>query len=154
MDPIKTIEVNGVLYEACDEEARKGLKNIPCDIQITENGRIILINKNGQTIGEGEELPASADGCKWYNGTDTSSVNANKGDYYLCTGKFDSYVLGDVLHYESEAWVKVANIQGPKGNPGVNGTNGKSAYASAQDGGFTGTEAQFNKGLSVMGDVS
>ena len=36
---------------------------------------------------------------------------------------------------------------------GVNGTNGKSAYASAQDGGFTGTETQFNKGLSVMGQV-
>ena len=29
----------------------------------------------------------------------------------------------------------------------------KSAYASAQDGGFTGTESQFNKGLSVMGQV-
>ena len=37
---------------------------------------------------------------------------------------------------------------------GVNGAAGKSAYASAQDGGFTGTEAQFNKGLSVMGSVS
>ena len=37
---------------------------------------------------------------------------------------------------------------------GVNGAAGKSAYASAQDGGFTGTEAQFNNGLSVMGDVS
>lgn len=37
---------------------------------------------------------------------------------------------------------------------GVNGAPGKSAYASAQDGGFTGTEAQFNKGLSVMGGVS
>ena len=37
---------------------------------------------------------------------------------------------------------------------GVNGAAGKSAYASAQDGGFTGTESQFNKGLSVMGGVS
>lgn len=34
------------------------------------------------------------------------------------------------------------------------GPAGKSAYASAQDGGFTGTEAQFNNGLSVMGGVS
>lgn len=33
------------------------------------------------------------------------------------------------------------------------GQDGKSAYESAQDGGFTGTEAQFNKGLSVMGQV-
>ena len=43
---------------------------------------------------------------------------------------------------------------GATGAAGANGTNGKSAYASAQDGGFTGTEAQFNKGLSVMGSVS
>ena len=35
-----------------------------------------------------------------------------------------------------------------------NGAAGKSAYSSAQDGGFTGTEEQFNKGLSVMGGVS
>ena len=37
---------------------------------------------------------------------------------------------------------------------GVDGAAGKSAYASAQDGGFTGTEAQFNNGLSVMAGVS
>ena len=37
---------------------------------------------------------------------------------------------------------------------GVDGEAGKSAYASAQDGGFTGTEAQFNNGLSVMAGVS
>ena len=41
-----------------------------------------------------------------------------------------------------------------RGATGETGPAGKSAYASAQDGGFTGTEAQFNKGLSVMGDVS
>lgn len=46
---------------------------------------------------------------------------------------------------------KIEEIKGPKGDTGA---AGKSAYASAQDGGFTGTEAQFNKGLSVMGNVS
>ena len=40
------------------------------------------------------------------------------------------------------------------GIPGPQGPAGKSAYASAQDGGFTGTESQFNNGLSIMGDVS
>ena len=44
--------------------------------------------------------------------------------------------------------------KGDKGDKGDPGAAGKSAYASAQDGGFTGTEAQFNKGLSIMGDVS
>ena len=44
--------------------------------------------------------------------------------------------------------------RGATGATGATGPAGKSAYASAQDGGFTGTEAQFNKGLSVMGGVS
>lgn len=44
--------------------------------------------------------------------------------------------------------------RGATGAAGATGPAGKSAYASAQDGGFTGTEAQFNKGLSVMGNVS
>ena len=47
--------------------------------------------------------------------------------------------------------------QGPQGVDGADGPTGpagKSAYASAQDGGFTGTESQFNNGLSIMGDVS
>ena len=43
---------------------------------------------------------------------------------------------------------------GPQGPKGDTGPAGKSAYASAQDGGFTGTEAQFDKGLSIMGSVS
>ena len=44
--------------------------------------------------------------------------------------------------------------QGTAGAVGPTGPAGKSAYASAQDGGFTGTESQFNNGLSVMGSVS
>ena len=38
--------------------------------------------------------------------------------------------------------------QGPKGDKG---TDGKSAYASAKDGGYTGTEAQFNTDLAAVG---
>ena len=38
--------------------------------------------------------------------------------------------------------------QGPKGDTGA---DGKSAYASAQDGGYTGTEAQFNTDLAAVG---
>ena len=41
--------------------------------------------------------------------------------------------------------------QGPKGNTGAAGAAGKSAYASAQDGGYTGTEAQFNTDLAAVG---
>ena len=41
--------------------------------------------------------------------------------------------------------------QGPKGDTGAAGSGGKSAYASAQDGGYTGTEAQFNTDLAAVG---
>lgn len=43
------------------------------------------------------------------------------------------------------------NIRGPKGDTGAAGADGKSAYASAQDGGYTGTEAQFNTNLAAVG---
>ena len=41
--------------------------------------------------------------------------------------------------------------QGPKGDTGAAGADGKSAYVSAQDGGYTGTEAQFNTDLAAVG---
>ena len=41
--------------------------------------------------------------------------------------------------------------QGPQGETGAAGADGKSAYASAQDGGYTGMEAQFNTDLASVG---
>ena len=40
--------------------------------------------------------------------------------------------------------------QGPKGETGAAGADGKSAYAAAQEGGYTGTEAQFNTDLAAV----
>ena len=40
--------------------------------------------------------------------------------------------------------------QGPQGPQGPGGAAGKSAYASAQSGGYTGTEAQFNAALAQV----
>lgn len=41
--------------------------------------------------------------------------------------------------------------KGDKGDTGDAGADGKSAYESAQDGGYTGTEAQFNADLAAVG---
>ena len=41
--------------------------------------------------------------------------------------------------------------QGLKGDTGAAGAAGKSAYVSAKDGGYTGTEAQFNTDLAAVG---
>ena len=44
-----------------------------------------------------------------------------------------------------------AGANGAAGADGEDGADGKSAYASAQDGGYTGTEAQFNTDLAAVG---
>ena len=41
---------------------------------------------------------------------------------------------------------------GADGQPGADGAPGKSAYASALDGGYTGTEAEFNRDLAEVSD--
>ena len=45
---------------------------------------------------------------------------------------------------DQAAWVNVGALKGPQG------AAGKSAYASAQEGGYTGTEAQFNADLAAV----
>lgn len=45
-------------------------------------------------------------------------------------------------------------FQGEKGDKGDTGDTGKSAFASARDGGYTGTEAQFNEGLAALADYA
>ncbi len=43
---------------------------------------------------------------------------------------------------------------GNTGPQGPSGADGKSAYESAQDGGYTGTEAEFNTSLSSIGNIN
>ena len=46
--------------------------------------------------------------------------------------------------------VSGANIKGPQGNAGSDGADGKTAYHAAKEGGYTGTEAEFNAALGGM----
>lgn len=45
-------------------------------------------------------------------------------------------------------------LDGKDGKDGVNGTDGKSAYEQAVEGGYTGTQAQFNEELGSFGDLA
>lgn len=47
--------------------------------------------------------------------------------------------------------IDLGNVKGPPGPTGPSGADGKSAYQAAVDGGYTGTEAQFNAQLNTMG---
>ena len=55
--------------------------------------------------------------------------------------------------WNGTAWIEAGYImQGPQGEPGEDGADGKSAYESAQDGGYSGTEQQFYTELAKVGD--
>lgn len=56
----------------------------------------------------------------WLTGTEVPNNSlGNDGDMYLRT------TTGDVFQKASGAWAVVANIKGPQGNAGVDGTNGR-----------------------------
>lgn len=103
---------------------------------ITGGTKVTITDKDGAhefNVMNGTNGTNGKDGTDGTDGTDgiTPTIGAN-GNWYLGntdTGKPSRCATGET------------------------GAVGKSAYASAQDGGFTGTEAQFNKGLSVMGQV-
>ena len=82
------------------------------------------------------------------------SVTSGKVAGATITGEAPNQVLNLVLEKGDKGETGDKGATGDTGPQGSPGTDGKSAYASAQDGGFTGTEAQFNNGLSLMGDVS
>ena len=106
----------------------------PNNLPITEGNLILMINDEGTFI------------------FDVLSVDVNVINVaYLTT---ISGTQGPQGPAGSVGPTGPAGVNGKDGAVGPTGPAGKSAYASAQDGGFTGTESQFNKGLSVMGDVS
>lgn len=112
----------------------------------------------------GPQGPKGADGTtphigangNWYLGaTDTgkpsrgatgaTGAKGEKGDPGAAGAKGDTGAKGDPGDPGK------TGPQGPKGDTGAAGADGKSAYASAKGGGYTGTEAQFNKDLAAVG---
>lgn len=62
---IKTIEVNGVVYDVYDDAAHKAVARMqnamPADLQENAQGRLVMIDGNGNQIGEGAEISAKVD---------------------------------------------------------------------------------------------
>lgn len=65
----------------------------------------------------------------------------------LCDKEKDFYGFYD----DSDNFQTWMGLRGPAGPAGPAGADGKSAYASAVDGGYTGTEAEFNSDLAKVG---
>ena len=74
----------------------------------------------------------------------------------------DEVIIGDNIQHSSylyriyyldDTYAYMDTAQNLKGSTGSTGSAGKSAYKYAQDGGYTGTEAQFTESLAIAGDI-
>ena len=74
----------------------------------------------------------------------------------------DEVIIGDNIqnstylyriYYLDDTYAYMDTAQNLKGSTGSTGSAGKSAYKYAQDGGYTGTEAQFTESLAIAGDI-
>ena len=72
----------------------------------------------------------------------TAHPTGSEGDAWF-VGTSDSNVVYQ-WDVDQSAWVNVGTLKGPKG------ADGKSAYVSAKNGGYTGTETQFNTDLAAV----
>ena len=70
--------------------------------------------------------------------------------YIGATGTWYTWDTAISAYADSE--IPATGPQGAQGVPGQDGADGKSAYEAAQDGGYTGTETQFNDDLASAGD--
>lgn len=97
------------------------------DVGTAVNEALTAAKASGEFDGADGITPTIGDNGNWYLGsTDTGKPSrGEKGD----TGANGS--------------------QGPKGDTGATGADGKSAYSYAQDGGYTGTEAEFAAKLAA-----
>lgn len=123
-------------------------------VDVSKSGKVTTISitdKNGTktaTVNDG------ADGPPGSNGKDGTSVTVESVSESSADGG------SNVVTFSDGKTLTVKN--GSKGTPGTNGTNGKngtngaagkSAYAYAQDGGFTGTETEFSENLASVDDL-
>ena len=104
---------------------------------------------------KGDTGPAGADGAPGAKGdTGAQGPKGNPGE------KGDAFTYADFTAAQLAALKGEKGDTGPQGEPGAKGdtgetgpkgADGKSAYASAQDGGYTGTETKFNAALAQVG---
>lgn len=79
--------------------------------------------------------PAGSEGDAWAVGS------AEDNDIYL-------------WNVDTQAWQNIGSLQGPPGPQGPAGADGKTAYQYAQEGGYTGTEAEFGALLGLTGTIA
>ena len=132
------VEDEGWLFRATNTATKD-------DVGTAVNEALTAAKASGEFDGADGITPTIGENGNWYLGsTDTGKPSrGEKGD------KGDKGEKGDTGATGPTGPKGDTGPQGPKGDTGATGANGKSAYSYAQDGGYTGTEAEFAAKLAA-----
>lgn len=158
-----------VTVKSVSESTADGGSNV-----VTFSDGKTLTVKNGSKGSKGD---TGADGAKGSRGFCTLKITTAPSSYTTTTGGFTpayrvalstvltqskaaNVIIGDIVIYSyytylvgyvDSSYVYLGARTSIRGSTGAAGAAGKTAYAYAQDGGYTGTEAEFAEGLADVG---
>lgn len=138
-------------------------------ISLTNGTSYTIEIPNGAEGPQGQQGPQGPPGEKGNDGTSVNILGQKESESELPADavRGDAYLIsGHLWVYDGSTWIDAGEIKGPKGDkgdtgdtgpqgePGATGADGKSAYASAQDGGYTGTESEFYADLAAVQNLA
>lgn len=112
------------------------------------NDALTAAKASGEFDGADGITPTIGDNGNWYLG-DTDTNKPSRGEQGPAGPKGDTGGTGPQGPRGEIGPQGPQGDVGPKGATGATGANGKSAYSYAQDGGYTGTEAEFAAKLAA-----
>lgn len=146
---IEVEKANGDGDNISDNEDCGILVQLIADVkQLEDNFKAVFIRYSANADGE-DYSDTWSDGMEYIGIANTADAPSDKSGYVWC--KFAPMPKDYELTDEDKAEIADQALRAAKQNgafDGAPGTDGKSAYAYAQEGGYTGTEAEFAANLA------
>lgn len=142
--PATTAKLGGVIVG--DGLSVKADGTVSADSQLPgggTNGQILTKTANGETWADPPDT-----GVTTFNNR-SGAVTPQAGDY---SADMIEFADGETFQqkYDAGELTGPPGADGAQGPAGTNGVDGKSAYQTATDAGYTGTEAEFNAALKTL----